>query len=370
MNTPGRSVSLVIGKTGQVANRWWLGVSAVLALTACFAVSAHAAVALLLEEPYGRFGGINPTGHAAVYLSHVCADAPTQLRMCRPGEYGSVISRYHKIHGYDWIAVPLVPYLYATESPDEIPSEIGKAEVAELRNTYRQNHLADIAPDVPGRKMPRGEWIQLVGSAYDRTIHGFQIATTAEQDERFIALFNDRKDVSHFNLLFHNCADFSREVLNAYIPSVVHRNFIADVGLTTPKQVARSLVRYAEANPDVEMSTFVIPQVEGSVKRSHPVNGITESLLKSKKYLIPLALLSPSVTGTVAVAYLLDGRFTMPKDAPVLNLRDAMLKPEEFLPASEAENASEPFTPSAVLSGTASGGQGGSSGTRSSALQR
>lgn len=65
--------------------------------------SAHASVALLMEEPFGKFGAMNPTGHAAVYLNHVCAESPTELRMCEPGEYGVVISRYHKIHKYDWI---------------------------------------------------------------------------------------------------------------------------------------------------------------------------------------------------------------------------------------------------------------------------
>ena len=59
----------------------------------------HGAVALLMEEPYGDFGAMNPTGHAAVYLNHICAESPTELRMCHDGEYGVVISRYHKIDG-------------------------------------------------------------------------------------------------------------------------------------------------------------------------------------------------------------------------------------------------------------------------------
>ena len=42
-------------------------------------VCSHASVALLMEEPYGGFGAINPTGHAAVYLNHICAEAPTAL---------------------------------------------------------------------------------------------------------------------------------------------------------------------------------------------------------------------------------------------------------------------------------------------------
>jgi hypothetical protein len=298
----------------------------------CVTCSAHASVSLLLEEPYGQFGAMNPTGHAAVYLSHICADGPTHLRMCRQGEYGAVISRYHKIDGYDWIAVPLIPYLYAVDDAAEVPSWVDKDHVAKLRDVYRRNHLESVAPDAKNGATPKGEWIQLVGSSFDRKIFGFQVATTAEQDERFVALFNDRKDVGHFNLFFHNCADFSRVVLNTYIPDVVHRNFIADAGLTTPKQVARSLTKYGDRHPDVEMSVFVIPQVEGRIKRSHSVNGVTESLVKSKKYVIPMAILTPHVTGTIALAYLVDGRFKMPKDAPVFDLNEAAVKPEEIVP--------------------------------------
>ena len=57
------------------------------------------------------------TGHAAVYLSGVCAESPIVLRKCAPGELGAVISRYDGVHGYDWLAVPLIPYLYAVEHP-------------------------------------------------------------------------------------------------------------------------------------------------------------------------------------------------------------------------------------------------------------
>src|SRR5277367_6508350 len=83
---------------------------------------ARADAALLMEEPYGEFGAFNPTGHAAVYLNHVCAETPTELRMCRPGELGVVISRYHSVGGFDWIAIPLIPYLYAVDSADQIPA--------------------------------------------------------------------------------------------------------------------------------------------------------------------------------------------------------------------------------------------------------
>ena len=79
-----------------------------------------------MEEPYGKFGAMNPTGHAAVYFNRICVDSPTVLRLCHDGEYGVVISRYHKIDGYDWIAIPLVGYLYAVDSPSEIPATVDR----------------------------------------------------------------------------------------------------------------------------------------------------------------------------------------------------------------------------------------------------
>jgi len=287
------------------------------------AMQARASVALLMEEPYGDFGAFNPTGHAAVYLNHVCAETPTQLRMCRNGEYGVVISRYHKMDGYDWVAIPLIPYLYAVDSVDEIPASVDKLKVGELRDVYRRAHLEGLASDTKRGEAPGGEWTQLVGSSYDRTIHGFEVDSTLEQDERFVEYVNDKRNVGHFNLLFHNCADFSRVVLDTYFPHAIHRNFIADAGLMTPKQVARSLVKYGKEHPEAHMSAFVIPQVRGSVPRSHGVDGVAESLVKSKKYLIPLVVMNPEVTGGIVVAYLMDGRLKLPKDARVFEVNEA-----------------------------------------------
>jgi hypothetical protein len=324
-------------------------------LLALFTVAgyAHASVALLMEEPYGKFGAMNPTGHAAVYLNHICADSPTVLRPCRDGEYGVVISRYHKIDGLDWIAIPLVGYLYAVDGVNDIPATVDKDQVAAFRDAYRRAHLLDIAPDTKRGGVPNGEWTELVGSSFDRTIHGFQIDSTAEEDQRFIAIFNDRKNVGHFNLFFHNCADFSRVVIDTYMPHAIHRNFIADVGLMTPKQVARSLVRYGKEHPEANMTAFVIPQVPGSVPRSHPVDGVAESLVKSKKYLLPLTVLAPEVTGGVVVAYLVDGRLKLPKGTPVFNIGDEESTSQpEASSAAQGPNATAPAATPAPLSPT------------------
>ncbi len=135
---------------------------------------ARADAALLMEEPYGDFGAFNPTGHAAIYLNHVCAETPTRLRAGRPGEPGAVISRYHRIDGYNWLAIPLVPYLYAVERVEDVPAEADAGLEAHLRDEYRRNHLEEYAPDVADGKRageaPGGEWTQLIGASYDRKI--------------------------------------------------------------------------------------------------------------------------------------------------------------------------------------------------------
>ena len=251
-----------------------------------------------------------------------------------------VISRYHKIDGYDWLAIPLVGYLYAVDSPSDIPLTVDKEQVAALRDAYRKQHLLDLAPDKRHGRSPKGEWTELVGASYDRTIHGFQVDSTPAQDQRFITIFNDRRNVGHFNLLFHNCADFSRVVLDIYLPHAIHRNFIADVGLMTPKQVARSLVSYGKKHPELNMSAFVIPQVPGSIPRSHPVDGVAESLVKSKKYLLPLVILAPEVTGGVAVAYLVDGRLKLAQRDT--GLRDRRRGDDQRAWPAGAQSASRP----------------------------
>ena len=279
-------------------------------LAALCSVPAHAGkVALLLEEPYGQFGAMNPTGHAAIYLSDVCADTPVRLRRCDPGERGVVLSRYHRIDGYDWLAMPLLPYLYAVNDPEKIPDKADAKLALRMRDEYRRRYLMDYAPDDPEHEIPDGEWTELVGESYIRKIYGFALETRPEQDDVLIAIFNDRNNRSHFNLLFNNCANFAEKVLNFYYPHSIHRNFITDAGVMTPKQAARSLAKYAKRHSDLEFTTFVIPQVPGTIHRSTPVHGVIESLVETKKYVLPLAVLHPAVAGGLLAVYLGDGRF-------------------------------------------------------------
>jgi hypothetical protein len=287
-----------------------------LLLLLCGTAIAHASVALFLEEPYGTFGGMNPTGHAAIYLSRVCAASPVSLRRCNSGEHGVVISRYDRVTGHDWIAIPLLPYLYAVDQPDQVPQSVGPEGVAALRDAYRRSNLEAVAPDAEDGNTPRGDWTQLVGEAFDRTIYAFEMQSTQQQDDAFIQAFNSSVNRRHFNILFHNCADFVRQAVDLYYPRAIHRNLIVDAGIMTPKQAAKSLLNYSKRHPDLKLSIFVIPQVPGTVPRSSAVRGVFESLVKSKRYAVPLvsvAVFYPVVGGALAVDWLEGGSHFDPR---------------------------------------------------------
>lgn len=279
---------------------------------------AHASISLLVEEPFGQFGAFNPTGHAAVYLDNVCADSPTRLRLCHTGELGVVVSRYHRVDGYDWVAIPLIPYLYAVEDISNVPETATVSLEKELRDRYRRAHLLTLAPSKEDGSAPNGEWIQLIGSSYDRRIYGFQLETTPEQDAGIIARLNDSHNRGQFNLFYRNCADFARSILRSTFPGSIRRNAMSDFWLTTPKHLARLVTKFGKKNPELQFHTFQIPQVPGSIPRSRRVDGIGESLVRSKKYVVPLAFFSPTTALSLVAAYVGTGRFKMPKDAPVM----------------------------------------------------
>jgi hypothetical protein len=206
----------------------------------------------------------------------------------------------------------VLPYLYAVNRPDEVPSSVSPPDVAALRDRYRRLNLEALAPDAEDGRTPAGDWIQLVGAAYDRTIYAFGIETTEEQDNLLIEKFNSHLNQRHFNILFHNCADFVRQSIDFYYPHAIHRSFVADMGIMTPKQAAKSLVSYSKHHKDLQFSSFVIPQVPGTVPRSSAVRGVLESFVKSKKYAVPLvsvAVLHPYFGGSLAFAWLDGSQF-------------------------------------------------------------
>jgi hypothetical protein len=291
------------------------------------ASQAHAGVTLFLEEPYSYDAAFGGTGHAAVYLTRVCAESPLILRRCAPGELGAVISRYDGIAGHDWIAIPLIPYLYAVDKPENVPLSADAKLADFLRDQYRRTHLESVAPDGPAGQPPGGHWTELVGAAYRRTIYAFQLDTTEEQDDGLIRKYNSDPNRDHFNLVTHNCADFARILINFYYPKVLHRNAIGDLGVTTPKHIAKLFVRFGERHPELHWSSFVIPQVPGNIRRSRPAHGVAESIFRAKKYTLPLLVVHPVLTTCVAVAAVGSERFNPARDAKVFDPSRALEPP-------------------------------------------
>ena len=285
----------------------------IVGLLACLPHTAHAQATLLLEEPYSYDGTFAGTGHAAVYLSRVCAETPTLLRRCETGETGVVISRYHGIAGRDWIAVPLIPYLYSVEKPEDIPLFAD----ARLVKFLRGNYISTLALPRESKSGSEPRY-QLAGSAYDRTVYGFRANTTPEQDDGLIRALNAAPNEEAYKLLDHNCADFAKQIVNFYYPHAIHRSIIADLGITTPKQAAKSLVHFSKHHPEMQLARFIIPQVPG-LKRSKPVHGVIESVVLAKKYVTPVLLFHPFVVGGVEAAYWTGWRFNPAKNAMIFD---------------------------------------------------
>lgn len=299
--------------------------------------------ALLLEQPYGFFGALNPTGHEAIYLARVCADSPTKLRRCNADETGVVISRYKGIDHFDWLAIPLVPYLYSVENIDDAPRSVNHETVAQLRNRYREQHLLGLGEDVRAASFFNGGWTELIGGSYERRIYAFRFDTTEAQDDSLIEMLNGSANISHFKLLYNNCADFTRVVLNNYFPGEFKRSIFPDAGATTPKQITYKLVKYAHKHRETNLQVLVIPQIPGYRHHSFSNHGIAESLITTG-YAIPIVVINPYLAGGLFVDYLVRGGHNLVPKNPILanpeNL-DELTRTEEAVKNSTGDQAQD-----------------------------
>jgi hypothetical protein len=178
-------------------------------------------------------------------------------------------------------------------------------------------------------------WTQLVGASYERRIYAYRFETTEADDDRLIALLNGGENTTHFQLVYNNCSDFARLVLNNYFPGVFKRSVFPDAGATTPKQITYKLLRYARKHPETDLQVFVIPQVPGYHRKSSANHGIAESLITTG-YAVPIFVINPYMAGVLMVDYLARGRHQLvPKNA---QLADADHLDALTAPKVEAEN--------------------------------
>ena len=267
-------------------------------------MTAHADVTLIVEDPINFLGHVSSTGHATLWVEDLRSDDHVRMRWCRPDENGSVVSRYKGINGYDWLAMPPRPYMFAVDSADEVPATVSAVGVELLRASYRVNYASSFA-----KGPPEYGWVQQLGASYRRRMILIRVHTTEAQDLRLMQWLNSRRNETRFNFFYSNCSDFARQMLDVLFPGAIHRNFFFDVGMTTPKQLESALHHYAKRHPALEFEVHVLPQVPGEIPRSGHLYGVTESFVKSKPYLLPLAVIEPVGIGTVAAAGIADHRY-------------------------------------------------------------
>ena len=159
----------------------------------------------------------------------------------------------------------------------------------------------------------------MIGASYLRTIYAFDIETSQEQDAKLILTLNNRANRQRWNLVTANCADFARQIVSFYFPHSVHRSIVGDLGVTTPKQMGRTLSKYLQGHPELQSSRFVIPQVPGTIARSKRVKGVFEVMLTAKKYMWPIFLFHPYAAGIAVAVYVQHWHFNPGKDVLILD---------------------------------------------------
>jgi hypothetical protein len=283
----------------------------------CNGQQAASQGALLLQDADGAAKVFSPLGHESMYFARICAASPTKLRRCQPGEMGVEIGRHRGIAGYDWIAMPLIPYLYSVDDASQVPEHVNQESIRDLRVKYHDAHLTNLG-NVPEGGGVHGGWNQLLGAAYERRIWVLRFDTTEEEDDAFIAKMNGQQNRSHFNIAFNNCANFTSDVLDFYFPRAFKRHIVPDAGIVTPRAVAYELVKYAGKHPETHLTVMEIPLVPGNHRSSRVGKSAAESMILTG-YVVPIAVFSPYVAGAIVADDLIWGRYPLHlKDARVL----------------------------------------------------
>jgi hypothetical protein len=255
---------------------------------------------------------ITGSGHSAVYLSRICPETPVKMRLCRPGEQGSVVSNYTTLgedQPYEWNIVPLSIYLYGVADPNDRPLFVSAKIKDSLEDEYRKKILSPYCASSRCVTSENAEWREMVGAALTRSIYIFVVSTTLEQDRELIAQFNASPNENRFNAFSRNCANFTKNVINTYFPRAVRADYINDFGMASPKAIARSFAKYARRHPDSQYRVLHFAQVPGTIKRSSACRTGTEQLYRSKKLLVPMILFAGHELPIVAASYIFTGRF-------------------------------------------------------------
>ena len=180
-------------------NRLW----ALIFVLAAFA-QAHANVAFLLEEPYGTLGGLDPTGHAAVYLTGLARRRPRSYASARQAR--QVSSPADTTGLLATIGSPFPYFPICTRSitlriflSRRMHGWLRNSETAIAAPTCLRLHRM---PPMGGRRKETGlNWSALPTTGSST---GFEIESTQNRTRRSFAVQRTNKR-SHYNIFFSNC---------------------------------------------------------------------------------------------------------------------------------------------------------------------
>src|ERR1700693_5869320 len=141
--------------------------------------NANGDVGVVLNESLDTsVARITGSGHTAVYFSRICPESPVKLRLCQPGEQGSVTSNYITLgedQPFEWNIVPLNVYVYGVENPRYRPL-VGSQKIKHvLEERYRKKYLSEYCATDSCQTSHKAEWREMVGATLERSIYMFVV---------------------------------------------------------------------------------------------------------------------------------------------------------------------------------------------------
>lgn len=215
---------------------------------------ASADIGVIINENFMQGTRFITGGHLSLYISNACADTPFSIRMCEPGESprGIVVNRYEKISDQkqDWIAVPLIPFLYGVEDVDQAPLLTSGRVQKMLSKRFYKKHLETIIPPDNSGLIPSGSFNYIPGQTFKRDVISLSMESSIEEESKLVDAINARTNITYYNLFKANCSDFVSEILTAiFEPKGGLPKLKYDQLIKTPKGVASRFWQNAKASP-------------------------------------------------------------------------------------------------------------------------
>lgn len=280
--------------------------------------TAKADVGIFLSDPTGKGASrFTAAGHASIYLSNICPASPIRLRICQPGESGSVLSNYARLgedKPYEWNIVSISIFLYGFEDHAERPFVASLSLKRILEERYRQTHLKELCSNLPCSADLAANWRDMVGTTFVRGLYLIAVKTTPQQDQEFVRVWNAQENANHYNGFTNNCANFVRRALSVYFPNSTSAAYLNDFGMASPKSVAHSFAKYAKRHPELGFYVTRFAQIPSERKTTGVARVGTEAVFHQKKWMLPLLWFGGYELPVMGTAYLLTGRYNLEKE--------------------------------------------------------